>query len=123
MLYFNLRFICKARSIQNPSQFLIKAGIPAYAVSQLLNNNVQMLKLSHVELLCKALICEPSDLFAFKPTKGETYPNGHPLFNLQNMDQQESFEEMFAKLPFKAVKQAREIIIENIKLNDKKDNE
>ena len=35
-----------------------------------------------MELLCKVLFCEPSDLFRWTPPKNEYYPDNHPLQGL-----------------------------------------
>lgn len=77
-----------------------------------------MLKLSHVELLCIALHCEPNDLFAFSPTKGKIYPEKHLLLNLQNNSALKSLEDNMANMPFSTIKQLWGSVINQTKQTD-----
>jgi DNA-binding Xre family transcriptional regulator len=112
MLTYNLNPIFKIRGIERPHAFLVKAGIPAYAASQMLNKSLPSLKLSHVELLCKALFCEPSDLLLFTPTKGEVYPENHPLLNLKKPEKEENLQDIIATMPFKQIKEVTKQFVE-----------
>lgn len=113
MLSINLNPIFKARNIENPLRFLIKAGIPSDAAFKLIHNNVVMLKLTHLELLCKALFCEPNDLLLFTPNKGENYPENHPLLKLKRAENTPSFQDIIANMPFKEIKEATKAFIES----------
>lgn len=113
MLSINLNPIFKARSIENPLRFLIKAGIPSDAAFKLIHNNVVMLKLTHIELLCKALFCEPNNLLLFTPTKGETYPDNHPLLKLKKAENTLSFQDIIANMPLREINEATKAFIES----------
>lgn len=113
MLSFNFNPIFKARNIENPHGFLVKAGIPSYAASKILNNSVAMLKLTHLELICKALFCEPNDLLLFTPNKGESYPENHPLLKLKRVETTPSFQDIIANMPFREIKEATKAFIES----------
>lgn len=112
MLSFNLTPIFNARNIVNPHGFLVKAGIPPYAASQLLNKSVTTLKLTHVETLCKALFCEPNDLLVFNPKNGETLPNNHPINNLKKVAIEQNLQDIIATMPFKEIKEVTKKLIE-----------
>jgi DNA-binding Xre family transcriptional regulator len=82
MLYFNLQAIFKARQIERPYTFLVKIGIAPHTATRILNSNMQVLRLNHIEMLCKALYCEPNDLLAYKQETSNPLPATHPLHNL-----------------------------------------
>ena len=112
MLSLNLNPIFKARNIENPHRFLVKAGIPSYAAVNILNGSVTTFKLTHIESLCKALFCEPNDLLLFTPNKGENYPENHPLFKLKRVENTPSFQDIIANMPFTEIKEATKAFIE-----------
>jgi len=117
MLSLNLNPIFKVRNIENPHHFLVKAGIPSYAVVKILNGSVTTLKLTHIESLCNALFCEPSDLLLFTPTKGETYPDNHPLLKLKRAENTPSFQDIIANMLLREIKEATKAFIESKKEN------
>lgn len=82
MLYFNLRPVCSARGIENPLQFLIKSGFTYHSAKLLLRSNYRQPRLDHIELLCKALVCTPNDILAWKPDTDAAIPKEHPLHTL-----------------------------------------
>ena len=113
MLSINLYPIFRARNIENPHGFLVKAGIPSYAASKILNNSVAMLKLTHLELLCKALFCEPNDLLLFTPNKGENYPENHPLLKLKRAENTLNLQDIIANMPLKEIREVTKAFIES----------
>jgi DNA-binding Xre family transcriptional regulator len=117
MLSFNLTPIFIARSIANPHGFLVKAGIPAYAASQLLNRKVTSLKLTHIEIICKALFCEPNDLLVFTPKNGEILPSDHPMNNLKKIGDEQNLQDIMAKMSLKEIKEVTKTLIEIRKSN------
>lgn len=82
MLRLNVLPIFKARGIEKPYYYLSQLGLSPYAVNNILYNNVNSISFKHIELLCKVLFCEPSDLFSWTPPKDEYYPDNHPLQGL-----------------------------------------
>ena len=66
MLSLNLIPIFKARAIEKPYSFLVKAGLSPHSATNILNNKTHVFRLDHIELLCRVLICEPNDLLSIK---------------------------------------------------------
>ncbi len=105
MLSLNLNPIFQARGINKPYTFLVKAGFTPHTATSLTTSNVSTIKLQHIELLCKALVCEPNDLFLFNPNNNEQLNPTHPLFKLQQPDNFQNWHETIANIPFKQLKE------------------
>jgi DNA-binding Xre family transcriptional regulator len=71
MLSLNLIPIFKARAIEKPYSFLVKAGLSPHSATNILNNKTHVFRLDHIELLCRVLVCEPNDLLVWNPDKGQ----------------------------------------------------
>ena len=82
MLYLNLHHVFKIRQIERPYSFLVKIGIAPQTATKILNDYMHVMRLSHIELICKALYCEPNDLLAYKQDANNPLPEYHPLLNL-----------------------------------------
>ena len=96
MLIFNLEAVMKARQIERPYSFLVKAGISAHSAVTLLNSDSRSFRLDHVEILCEILHCEPNDLIAFLPNKIQKANENHPLKKFiekeENLDWQQTLK-------------------------------
>lgn len=70
----NVKKIAASRGIGTAYQLQKRAGLSPSNASRLYNDNVKQISLDTLGRLCKALECEPSDLFlvfvAEKPKKG-----------------------------------------------------
>tara|TARA_R110000823_G_scaffold315579_1_gene448301 strand:+ start:88144 stop:88506 length:363 start_codon:yes stop_codon:yes gene_type:complete len=82
MITLNLEQVFKARGIDKGYSFMIKHGISSSAAGNLLYRAPRSIRLKHIEILCKHLVCEPSDLFAYTPEKNEALNENHPLQKL-----------------------------------------
>ena len=107
MLTLNLAPIFKARGIQRPQSFLVKAGISQKTANNIVKNTTRIFRLDHIELLCNLLICEPNDLLLWVPDKASTDTPNHPLNKLKADPVNDTW---LAALPFK---QLKEIIKKN----------
>ncbi|MBL7749547.1 MAG: helix-turn-helix transcriptional regulator [Chitinophagaceae bacterium] len=105
MLSYNLEPIFKARGIDKPYTFMVKAGISPSSSHAILNNNTRSFRLDHIELLCRVLICEPNDLLVFTPDPDKPLPPNHPLNILRETEQQTAFKETLFTIPFKQLKE------------------
>ncbi|RBQ05365.1 helix-turn-helix domain-containing protein [Pedobacter miscanthi] len=112
MLHLNVGAIFVARGIERPSTFLIKAGFSTHSAHFILNSKTRSIKLDHIEKLCKLLICEPSDLFAWQPDKDETIPDTHPITRLKKNLTQESIRNLIADVSFKQIVEIAALIKE-----------
>ena len=102
MLTLNLTPIFKARSIQRPYSFLVKAGISHKTANTIINGTTRTFRLDHIELLCNLLICEPNDLLLWVPDKTKAYPPDHPLNKLKADPVDDTW---LAAMPFKTLKE------------------
>lgn len=84
MLTLNLYPIFKARGIERPYTFLVKAGLTSHTANVLLNSKTKVFRLDHIEKLCLILKCDPSDLLAWYPNKNEIIDENHPLAKLKH---------------------------------------
>lgn len=66
MLKWTLRERMKERRISN-KQLAECMGVHRNTIRQLKEDQPTMIRLRHLELLCKVLECQPSDLFEFSP--------------------------------------------------------
>ena len=105
MLSLNLTPIFKARGIERPFSYLVKAGISPASANSILDGSIRSFKLDHIELICKILICEPNDLLLWTPNKDQQYSKDHPLFNLPQQDSSKDMKETMATIPYKKLKE------------------
>ena len=84
MLTLNLYPIFKARGIERPYTFLVKAGFTPHSANVLLNSKTKTFRLDHIEKLCVILKCEPNDLLVWYPDKNEIIADDHPLAKLKH---------------------------------------
>lgn len=104
MLYYNLRDLFKARGIDNPFTIMVKSGISHAAAHQMLNNSTRNLKLRHIEILCKILVCQPNDLLVWVPDKDVVYTEDYPLRELQKNPDISGLD-VFADMPLKKLQE------------------
>lgn len=57
------------------------------------------MRLNHVELICKALYCEPNDLLAYKQNDNNPLPESHPLLNLLPNNEDVNWQEQLKTMP------------------------
>ena len=105
MLSLNLRPIFKARGIEKPYTFLVKAGFTPYTATVLINNKSKAFRIRHIELLCSVLLCEPNDLFLWTPEKDKVYAENFPLFKLRANEAVENWKAKLATMPFDELKE------------------
>jgi DNA-binding Xre family transcriptional regulator len=86
MLSLNLLPIFKARGIERPYSFLVKAGLTPHTANSLLNSKTKVFRLDHIEKLCLILKCEPNDLLVWNLNKNEIIDESHPLTKLKHSE-------------------------------------
>jgi DNA-binding Xre family transcriptional regulator len=111
MLSFNLKPVFQARGIERPYTFLVKAGVAPHTATRILNSNSRVMRLDHVELICRILLCEPNDLLVWTPQSGQIYPPDHPLNNLKNQSSDGNLQEIIASMPYGQLKEIAKTII------------
>ncbi len=111
MLTLHLAPIFKARGIERPFTFLVNAGMTRHSATRLLNNKLGILRLDHLELLCRVLVCEPNDLFLFTPEKDQQYTSDHPLLKLKKKGSAANLYETIATMPYAQLKEITKNIL------------
>ncbi len=110
MLYFNLSPIFKARGIDRPHAFLVKAGITSHSAQNILNSQTRTFRLDHIEVLCRILICEPSDILAYKENPNHKISEDHPLNRLKLPESNISINDTITSMPYKQLKELATLI-------------
>lgn len=110
MLYFNLKPIFAARQIEKPYTFLVKIGIAPHTAHKILNYNTHVMRLDNLELICKALYCEPNELLAFKPDTQNPIPQNHPLNKLIPAANDNDWQQQLKTMPLSKLKEITKII-------------
>lgn len=83
MLIFNPNRVFALRGVENPAGFLVKHGVIRQTANNLTGQRAAMVKIEHVELICRLLNCHPSDLFEWHPTSAAPLPENHSLNDLK----------------------------------------
>lgn len=110
MLTYNLKYLLKARGIKNPYTQFVKWGISRNVAHKLLANDSYVLRLDHVEILCKNLVCTPNDLLRYIPT---TKPNPHspvPLDTLIYREEDLNVHDQINQLDINQLKEVASLI-------------
>jgi DNA-binding Xre family transcriptional regulator len=110
MLYFNLSQIFKARQIERPYSFLVKIGIAPHTATKIINNQMHVMRLNHVELICKALYCEPNDLLSYKQDPKNPLPETHPLLKLKPNYDVSNWQEELKTMPLAKLKEISKLL-------------
>ncbi|CAN5155068.1 hypothetical protein BH11BAC6_BH11BAC6_02840 [soil metagenome] len=110
MLTFNLSRIFKARSIDKPSQYLIRLGFSRNMATSFKQGNARLLNLNHVELLCDNLKCTPNDMLEWVPSKEQENISNHPLEALRHRNKATEVVKLINDLPFDKLQQIEEMI-------------
>jgi DNA-binding Xre family transcriptional regulator len=115
MLSLNLSPIFKARGIEKPYTFMVKAGLSPHTANSILNSKSRVFRLDHIELICKILVCEPNDLLVYTDNKDHILPAEHPLNNLKQTDTPTNLKATLATIPFKQLKEITNQVNNNLK--------
>ncbi|MBL7766451.1 MAG: helix-turn-helix transcriptional regulator [Chitinophagaceae bacterium] len=110
MLHLHFKQILKARGIENPTKFLINAGLSRPAVKVLLYSENRSIRLDHIELLCTALRCTPNDILVWVADAQTTNVADHPLASLKYKEETTSFKETLLSLPLDQLKEAMSLL-------------
>ena len=113
MLNLDLQHIFEARGIDKPYAFLVKAGFTAHTATSICSSSTRAFKLDHIELLCKALVCEPNDLLSFTADKNEVLQADHPLLKLQHSNTEQNWRKTLATIPYNQLKELSKTIAKN----------
>ncbi len=98
MLNFNPGRVLALRGIENPAAFMCKQGINRQTVNNLLKQQTSVVKIEHIEMLCRLLNCTPNDLFEWRGG-ANALPESHSLNNLRRNQTAQSIKEKVIDVP------------------------
>jgi len=81
----------------------LKPGVLISLIDFLVHDNLRMVKLDHLEILCEKLNCELNDLLLWTPDKNNPASANHPLHNLSAKPSGQI--NAFRDLPYKELKE------------------
>jgi DNA-binding Xre family transcriptional regulator len=115
MLKFNFTRIFKAKGIERPYTFLVKAGYSASFSTRVTNNKVRQLNLVDVENLCAMLKCTPNDLLEWVPDQNDkSAGEGHPLSSLQRISNNSHINQILYNIPFDRLADIEKMILKEV---------
>lgn len=116
MLTLNLNQIFRARGIERPYTFLVKAGLTPHTANVLLNSKTKVFRLDHIEKLCLVLKCEPNDLLVWYPNKNELIADDHPLTKLKHGESPTiDLKKTLLNMPYSELKSLSSKLTEEVK--------
>ena len=83
MLKYNFKRIFKARGVEHPYTYLVKAGFSGTFANKITHNRLGRLNPRELEKLCILLRCTPTDLMEWKPEEGQQVDESHPLNDIR----------------------------------------
>lgn len=110
MLLLNVTEICKVRQIERPYSFLVKAGISPHTANDIVNGHSRSIRMDHIEKICEALHCEPSDLFVYKPGNLKKVAKDHPLNKLIPKTTDINLQQMLKTVPLEKLREFAESV-------------
>lgn len=111
MITLNLQAIMKARNIASPRSWLHKKGMTSSAAKNMLYTEPSSIYFTHIEFLCKHLICQPNDLFTYHPSKKDPLPDDHPLQKLVRNKAMEDLEKTMGSLSYQEILEVSKFIM------------
>ena len=110
MITLNLKQIFHARGIDKGYSWMVKHGIAYHTANHILFKNPRSLRFDHIEILCKNLVCEPSDLFTYTPDNQRHLPDSHPLNKLIRDKEEDSLKQTISHLSYQELIEIKNFI-------------
>lgn len=114
MLVFNFTRIFKARGINKPFSFLVKAGYSDNFATRVVNNRMQRFNLSDLEKLCNLLQCTPNDLLEWIPESNDLANASHTLSALKRTDKHSQLSQLLHTVPLEKLDHIQTLIQKEI---------
>jgi len=105
MLRFNPKRVFALRGIENPVTVMLEAGIIRNTVNNLLRQQTSVVKIEHVEILCRLLNCTPNDLYEWHPTGADALPETHSLNALKRKKTVQDINALVKEIPLEKVEE------------------
>lgn len=114
MLTFNFTRIFKARGIDKPFSYLVKAGYSDNYATRVVNNRFEKINLKDVEKLCVLLQCTPNDLLEWTPEAKDQNNEQHPLSSIKRSNKVVELTKILSSIPLDKLKDIESIINKEI---------
>ena len=114
MLTFNFTRIFKARGIDRPFSYLVKAGYSDNFATRIANNRVKRLNLKDVERLCELFQCTPNDLLEWIPGSKDADNDKHPLISIKRRDKVNQLTRILNSVPLDKLDEIESVIKKEI---------
>lgn len=114
MLKFNFMRVFRAKGIERPYTYLVKAGYSASFATRVVNNKVRQLNVDDVEKLCVMLQCTPNDLLEWLPDKNDTSCQDHPLSSLRRIASDSQINRILYNVPVDRLAEIEQLILKEI---------
>lgn len=105
MLRLNLKRVFALRGVDNPAAFMIEAGIVRQTANNLLKQQTSVVKIEHLELLCRKLNCTPNDFFEWQTDSANALPESHSLNNLKRTQTAQVIQSMVKDIPLEKMEE------------------
>jgi DNA-binding Xre family transcriptional regulator len=110
MLYFNFQRILKARGIDKPFKYLVRAGYSGNYATRVANNRIKRLDLTEIERLCELFNCTPNDFLDWVPDTNQATDPKHPLISLKRDNKVIELTKMMNAIPLDKLEEIESII-------------
>jgi DNA-binding Xre family transcriptional regulator len=114
MLAFNFSRIFKARGIDRPFSYLVKAGYSGNFATRIVNNRIKRLELTVIEKLCVLLKCTPNDMLEWIPESNDKINNNHPLISIKRSDKVVQLTQILNSVPLDKLSEIESVIKKEI---------
>jgi DNA-binding Xre family transcriptional regulator len=114
MLSFNFKRIFKARGIDRPFSFLVKAGYSDNFATRVANNRIQRLDIAELEKLCVLFNCTPNDLLEWIPDSQDQNNDNHPLISIKRSDKVVQLTQILNSIPLDKLSEIENVIKKEI---------
>lgn len=99
MLTFNFSRIFKARGIDKPFSFLVRAGYSDNFATRIVHSRHDKLNLKNIERLCELFQCTPNDLLEWIPKNKDADNGSHPLISLKRSGSAVQLVKILSSIP------------------------
>ena len=110
MLYLDIPKACSNKGIGDARKFLVNIGFNHSAVTRMLNNSFESLRLPAIEKICLHLNCSPNELLSWQPSEGDKSLNNHALDKLKPIADKDSIVGKLKQLPPEKLDKLREFL-------------
>ena len=110
MLSFNFNRVFKARGINKPFSYLVRAGYSDNFATRIVNNRIKRLDLTDLEKLCELFRCTPNDFLEWIPESKDKTNENHPLISTMRGDKVVELTQLINSVPLEKLMEIENVI-------------